>query len=113
MPCDVERTGISDRLPAVPHDLGETGIGRGDLRSFHRRSRHQQQVVIREHCVIGEAQGAALVLRLGVKMAAIIPVGIAPEQQTTKRMVGGNSCVRSVAAARVSISEVGYTPVLP
>ena len=79
--ADVERRGVADRLPAMLHRFEERRVAGRDLRSRHRRRRHQQEIVFGEHRVIGRLQQAALVLRLGVEMPAIGLVGIAAQQE--------------------------------
>ena len=72
MAGDVERRGVRQHLEGALAVQRERRVLRRHRRRLHRRRRHQQQVVARERLVVGLAQQARQVLRLGVEVAAVL-----------------------------------------
>src|SRR6516162_2394928 len=84
----VERRGVRNHLErALDIELARR-VGRRQRRRLHRQGRHQKQIVVGKRRVIGSAQLAVQVLRLGVEMTAIMLVEILPEHHRDLEAVG-------------------------
>ena len=76
---DVEGGGVRDRLDRPDDDLLPRRAGLRHGLRFHRRRRHQEQVVLRQDRVIGRDQSPGDVHRLPVVAAPVLLVDIRAE----------------------------------
>jgi len=72
MSAGVERRGIGNHFERTLDIEFARRVRRRQRRRLHRQGRHQQQIVLAQSRVIGGAQLAIQILRLGVEVAAIM-----------------------------------------
>ena len=84
----VERRGVRHHFEGALDIKLTRCVRRRDRRRLHRQGRHQQQIVFGQRRVVGGAQLAVQVLRLGVEMPAIMLGEILTKQHRDLETVG-------------------------
>src|SRR6202047_4376265 len=88
VPGCIEGCGVGNHFEGALDIEFARRIRRRQRRCLHRQCRHQQQIVFAERRVIGGAQLAVQVLRLGIEMTAIVLCKILTDQHRDLETVG-------------------------
>ena len=101
--CDV----LVRHVERVVHVLFERAVGRRDRRGAERDRRHDEDVVLGEHVVVGLDERRAEILRLGVVTAVVVALHVLAAQHHQLHGRG-----RSLGRAATPRATASRTPVL-